>query len=112
MNTSQITTQITNSFIDQFGIENFFAIIAAFRLKASTQGLTSLEHILYNKIRNLPLKRGFTPIKKPIRLANGHDPYDGYKWAESNLKSMLHYKNKDLETKFKITNEMQAFLSF
>lgn len=79
-------TTFKNQFINQFSLESFKEAIIAFRAKARKEGLTSSEHILYNALRDLPLNRGFTPIKNKVKLANGQHENYGFLSAKAYLK--------------------------
>ena len=89
MNT-QTTTRFNNPFTEEHGIEVFNQVIAAFRAKAKTTGLSAVEHILYNMVRNLPLNRGFTPITNQVKLANGQYPEQRFDIAKASLKYVLN----------------------
>lgn len=106
MNTSQNTINFTNPITDALGYEEFFNTIEILRNKARTKGLTASEHILYNKVRNLPLSRGFTPAVNVNKLANGYDPLSGFKFAHSNLNYMFNYNNKVLKENFGFSQEL------
>lgn len=107
------TISFTNSFTNQFGHQAFFDTVEAFREKARKNGLSASEHILYNKLRDLPLNRGFTPVSRPTKLSNGHDPMAGYNNAIYTAKRLLMRENSKveggnyLESTFKLSPEMQ-----
>ncbi len=42
------------------------------------------DHILYNALRGHDLKRGFSPITKPLKLDNGMSPWKSYDGAKFN----------------------------
>jgi len=48
--------------------EQFQKFQSTFRVYARLKNVTSMEHILYNFIRDKDLKRGFTPIKNERKL--------------------------------------------
>lgn len=85
-------TTFSNTFTTQYSHNDFFEIIALFKEKARTKGLNSYEHILYNKIRDLPLDRGFTVITNKVKLANGAIANGAYKNALTMAKYVV--KNK------------------
>lgn len=110
MTTETITQTFSNPFTQFFSISQFLEVIAAFRAKAKTTGLSATEHIIYNKLRNLPLDRGFTKITNKVKLANGMAEFDGYNSAYYYASSMLRKENAYLKDTFKLTAEMQVAL--
>lgn len=106
MNTTPNTINFTNPITDALGHEEFFNTIDVLRKKARTQGLNASEHILYNKVRNLPLNRGFTPASNANKLANGYDPLSGFKFALSSLNYMVNYNTKHLKDTYGFSSEL------
>ena len=66
--------------------EQYLAAKAAWKLNKTP---TAAELLTYNLLRGFPLDRGFTPVTKPIKLANGHGKWSGYNMA-------LHYASRNL----------------
>lgn len=64
----------------------FQTLQATFKQYANQNSNSASDMILYNIIRGKDIKRGFTPITNSNRLANGADPWYGYKSALSNLR--------------------------
>lgn len=114
MNTTTIsntTITFTNPITESLGYDAFFEIIESFRAKARTKGLTAAEHILYNKVRNLPLDRGFTETTNPIKLANGHAPDSGFKFAKSRVSYSLAYDKQNLKNNYNFSDELLAVIT-
>jgi hypothetical protein len=42
---------------------------------------TASQHVIYNVLRGYEPKRGFTPITRPTKLANGAEQWFGYDMA-------------------------------
>lgn len=42
------------------------------------------DHIIYNALRGLDLKRGFSPIQSAHKLSNGASEWEGFLTAKSN----------------------------
>jgi hypothetical protein len=63
---------------------------------------SSSDHILYNALRGFDLKRGFSPVINPIKLANGQKSFGSFRFSLSNLKQSfkapVHYKNDKPES--------------
>lgn len=109
MNAQLEITNYSNPFINTFSIDVFQNIIQLFRDKANKTGLTASEHILYNKVRNLPASRGFTAITNKVKLTNGYDPQYGFKSAQSGLNYQLNYNFKTLVESFKLPIDSQDY---
>lgn len=110
MTTETITQTFSNPFTQSFGVTEFLEVIAAFRAKARTTGLSATEHIIYNKLRNLPLDRGFTKVTNTVKLANGVHEMAGYNLAYYYAINMLRKENEHLKQTFKLTASMQEAL--
>lgn len=111
MNNQIITPTFSNTVTEQLGYETFFNVIAAFRAKARKVGLTSAEHVLYNKFRGLALDRGFTPITNQNKLNNGLAAMSGFALAEYYAVRLLK-ENKYLEDNFKINESVRSLIVF
>lgn len=114
MNTTTIsntTITFTNPITDTLGYDAFFETIELFRAKARSKGLTAAEHILYNKVRNLPLDRGFTPTTNAIKLANGHAPDSGFKFAKSHINHNMSYNMKKFKEQYNLSDELIAVIN-
>lgn len=62
--------------------EEYLCTIAAWNKIANRN---SADHIFYNALRGLDLKRGFSPIKENSpKLANGAQPWQAFTQAKSN----------------------------
>lgn len=104
-----ITQIYSNQFINDFGFDEFHKIIQTFRTKANKEGLTAAEHILYNAVRNLPLKRGFSPIKNKVKLANGQYEMEAFDRAFSSISYNLNYHFKTIANQFNLPDVSQSY---
>lgn len=77
MNTNTQENTI-NLFNQNISLEDFNNIIISFRKKANLSGLSSAEILIYNLIRHLPSKRGFTPITNKVKISNGARVDEGF----------------------------------
>ena len=66
--------------------EQYLAAKTAWKLNKTP---TAAELLTYNLLRGFPLERGFTPVTKPIKLANGQSKWGGYNMA-------LYYASRNL----------------
>lgn len=63
--------------------EEFQSLTAAWTKIANRN---SSDHILYNALRGHDLKRGFSPVTSPNKLANGTPEWEGFTTAKNNAK--------------------------
>jgi hypothetical protein len=66
--------------------EQYLAAKAAWKLNKTP---TAPELLTYNLLRGFPLERGFTPVTKPTKLANGLAKWGGFNTA-------LHYASRNV----------------
>jgi hypothetical protein len=79
-----------------------------FTAAANAKSLTAGNMILNNILRNKDVRRGFTPITNPSKLAHGMNAWQGFIDARAQLSHNLRWGRPQLNQKFGIdlTDEM------